>query len=300
MVVSPLTADNHVTLLKTIQAEQLIYDWKRSFQIDITDELRGHREIYLYQCNQTKLKFFSPPDVAGSSQLYKQLQRFDWFYMADKWEYQVALQDLADHDQILEIGCGFGSFVKAGIDAGLNIRGIELSEAAVSIAKGKNLPVERIDLQEVANLFPKSLDVVCSFQVLEHVPNPKSFIERSLQMLKPQGKLIFCVPNSESFLKYQNNLLDMPPHHMLQWSEYSFRALEELFPIKLEKVIREPLATYHVSGYLVACRNRFHSFAPLGKLVFNRYTLPFYKIFFNLGLRKRLIGQSLYVQFRKV
>lgn len=300
MVVSPLTAANHVTLLRTIQAEQLICDWKHSFQIDITDELHGHREIYLYQCNQTKLKFFSPPDVAGSNQLYQQLQKFDWFYMTDKWEYQVALQALSDYEQILEIGCGLGSFVKAGIDAGLSIRGIELNEAAVRVAQEKNLPVECTDLQEVADLYPQSLDAICSFQVLEHVSNPNFFIERSLQMLKPQGKLIFCVPNSESFLKYQYNLLDMPPHHMLQWSEYSFRALEELFPVKLEKMLYEPLATYHVSGYLAACGNRFQSIAPLGKLVFNRYTFPFYKIFLNLGLRKLLVGQSLYVQFRKV
>lgn len=299
MVVSPLTGSEHVTLLRTIQANQLIRDWERSFQIDITDELDGYQEIYLYQCNQTKLKFFVPPDVTGSGQLYQQLQKFDWFYMADRWEHQMALQDLSDCNQILEIGCGFGSFVQAGIDAGLNIRGIELNEAAVRVAQEKSLPVKFLDLQVAANLYPQALDAVCSFQVLEHVPNPKLFIQRSLQMLKPRGKLIFCVPNSESFLKYQYNLLDMPPHHMLQWCEYSFRALEELFPVKLEKVMLEPLAAYHVPGYLTSWGNRYLPYL-LGKLVFNRYTLPFYKAFLNLGLRKFLVGHSLYVQFRKV
>lgn len=235
MYQSPLTAGKDIILLKTIKSQQLISDWKNTFQIDITAELRGHNEIYLYQCNQTKLKFFVPLDIAGTGKLYEQLQKFDWFYMSEKWEYQVALQNLSGYKDILEIGSGFGAFVKAGRDAGLNIRGLELNEAAVKVAQKKNLPVECIDLQTFANQSPQSFDAVCSFQVLEHVPNPKQFIEWSLKALKPNGKLIFCVPNSESFLKYQYNLLDMPPHHMLQWSETSFRALEKIFPVKVEK-----------------------------------------------------------------
>lgn len=295
---SPITGNNDVTLLKKLQAKQLIHDWKH-FQIDITEELNRHEEIYLYQCNQTQVKFFTPFDIAGSSKLYEQLQKFDWYYMPNKWEHQLALRDLLGCKDILEVGCASGSFVKSGIDAGLNIKGIELNEAAVTAAQQKNYPVERLDLKEAANLYRESLDGVCSFQVLEHVPNPKDFIKWSIQMLKPGGKLIYCVPNSESFLKYQYNLLDMPPHHMTQWSDGSFRALEKIFSIKLEKVVFEPLAQYHVSSYLAAYSSRFRS-ASLGKLLFNGYTLPLYEKCLNLGLRKLLTGQSLYVRFSKV
>jgi 2-polyprenyl-3-methyl-5-hydroxy-6-metoxy-1,4-benzoquinol methylase len=299
-VSSPLTGSNDVTLLTNIPTSQLIRDWQQTFQIDITNEIQGYPDIYLYQCNQTKLKFFAPSDIQGSSKLYEQLQKFDWYYMPYKWEHQVALRELLDCQKILEVGCASGSFVKLGIDVGLNIRGIELNEAAVRAAQEQNLPVEFLDLKEAATLYFESLDGVCSFQVLEHVPNPKEFINWSIQMLKPGGKLIYCVPNSKSFLQYQSNLLDMPPHHMLQWSEVSFKALEKIFPIKLEKAIFEPLASYHVSRYLDSYRIYFRSTSPLGKLFFNRYTLPCYKKCLNFGLRKLLIGQSLYVQFRKV
>jgi SAM-dependent methyltransferase len=240
-----------------------------------------------------------PFDITGSEMIYRSLQNFDWYYMPDKWEYQVALKEFSDCKDILEVGCGFGDFIKSGIEAGLNIRGIELNGAAVMAAQKSNLPVERLDLKEAANLYHESLDGVCSFQVLEHVPNPKDFIQWSIQMLKPGGKLIYCVPNSESFLKYQYNLLDMPPHHMLQWSEFSFRALEKIFPIKLEKLIFEPLAQYHVSAYLATYAKRFRA-TLLGKLVFNHYTLPVYENCLSLGFRKLLKGQSLYVQFRKL
>ena len=299
MFLSPLTGSDNVTLLETIQADQLIQEWKDSLQIDITNELHGYKFIQLYQCNQTKLNFFVPFDIAGSEMIYRSLQNFDWYYMPDKWEYQVALKDFSDCKDILEVGCGFGDFIKSGIEAGLNIRGIELNQLAVIAAQKSNLPVERLNLKEAANLYNESLDGVCSFQVLEHVPNPKDFIQWSIQMIKPGGKLIYCVPNSESFLKSQYNLLDMPPHHMLQWSEVSFRALETIFSIKLEKVIFEPLAQYHVSAYLAAYAKRFRV-ALLGKVFFNHYTLPLYGKCLSLGFRKLLKGQSLYVQFRKL
>jgi len=300
MIQSPLTASKDVSLYKTICSDQLIEGWKSNFNIDIVEELHGHKEIYLYQCNQTKLKFFEPIDIAGSNKLYEQLQKFDWFYMQDKWEYHTALHHLKKCKDVLEVGSAFGDFVKAGVEAGLNIRGIELNQAAVKVAQAKKLPVDCIDLNQFADLYPESLDAICSFQVLEHVANPKEFIRLSLKTLKPRGKLIFCVPNSESFLKYQYNLLDMPPHHMLQWSETSLRALEQIFPIKVEKIIYEPLASYHISGYISAYSEKFKSFSKFSKIIFNHYTVPIFETLLKSGLRKFFRGQSIYIQFHKL
>lgn len=300
MPASPLTESENITLISAISSSQLIHDWKETFQIDVTGEFSGCEEIYLYQCNQTKLLFFEPSFVAGSACLYEQLQKFDWFYMPHKWEHQGAIQDLKDCHEILEVGCAFGSFIQTCLENGFNIRGIELNKAAVAVAQSKGLPVENLSLEDIASSQPASLDAICSFQVLEHIPSPKDFLGWAIQALKPNGKLILCVPNSESFLKYQYNLLDMPPHHMLKWSETAFRALEQLFPVKLEKVIREPLASYHVSGYLSSYSSYFRTQHPLNVLLFNRYTLRLYEKLLQLGLRNYLTGQSLYVQFRKL
>ena len=154
---SPLTENNNVTLVKTIKAEQLIQNWKDTFHIEITEEINGHQNIHLYQCHETQLKFFAPFEIVGSGKLYEQLQNFDWYYMPDKWEHQVALRNLSECQNILEIGSASGHFVKSVIDAGLNIRGIELNEAAVTTAQKKNLPVERLDLKEAAKLYWESL-----------------------------------------------------------------------------------------------------------------------------------------------
>jgi 2-polyprenyl-3-methyl-5-hydroxy-6-metoxy-1,4-benzoquinol methylase len=299
VVTSPLTGTGKIKLIKQFNCSDLIDEWKAAFQIDITDELKGSQQVHLFECESTGLRFFSP-DLSGSSRLYEQLQNFDWFYMPDKWEHQVALQNLKRGEKVLEVGCAFGAFIERSLKLGIEASGIEFNEAAVQAAVEKHLPVQRLDLQKLASLNPEVFDAVCSFQVLEHVPNPKEFIDWSIQVLKPGGKLIFCVPNSESFLKYQYNLLDMPPHHMLQWSEGAFKSLENLFPLKLEKVIREPLSAYHVSAYIHAYSKHFKTITQLSRIVFNRVTIPRYEQLLQLGLRKQLTGQSLYVQFKKI
>ena len=300
MAISPLTSSGDVTLISTIKSSKLVNDWKKTFDIDIKDELLGSEEIYLYQCNRTKLFFFEPSSIAGSGLLYEKLQKYDWFYMPDKWEHQIALQNIKGSQKVLEVGCAFGAFIEAGLKSKIDIQGIEMNESAVAVARSKSLPVTNLSLETFAQSYPESLDAICSFQVLEHVQNPKDFIEWSIQSLKIGGLLIICVPNCESFLKHQHNILDMPPHHMLRWSETSFKSLEGLFPIKLQRVEREPLAAYHVSGYLESYANYFKTKNPLNKLFFNRYTHKFYKFFLQHGFRKYCLGQSLYVEFRKI
>ena len=106
--VSPITRTEQVTLLSTLQSHQLIEDWKKDFGIDILKHLDGYEEIQLYECNQSKLLFFTPTETAGSDKLYEQLEKFDWYYMPRKWEHDVAVQDLSGSQRVLELGSGRG------------------------------------------------------------------------------------------------------------------------------------------------------------------------------------------------
>ena len=298
-ITSPLTGAAAVTELRTISVDDLVRDWQASFGIDVSSELHDCREIHLYQCNETKLKFFVPGHLFGSEQFYAQLQKFDWFYMDAKWEFDVALSDLNGCREVLEVGSGTGAFLKRALNAGFNIRGLELSGAALAVAKQRNLPVEKMDLSEISVQYPEHFDAVCSFQVLEHVSNPREFLNWAISALKPGGRLIICVPNSESFLQYQYNLLDMPPHHMTQWSRDALFSLEKIFPLKVLSVKYEPLASYHVLGFLRAYAEHYKSRSFFNKIFYSERMLAIYEKVMMTGCRKLFRGQSIYCCFQK-
>lgn len=301
MVVSPLTGCQAVTLLETIDTGELARDWKTRFNIDVADELGGHKEIYLYQCNQTKLKFFVPPDLSGFPRFYESLQKYDWYYMSRKWEHDVAIQDMRRGDRVLEVGCGVGDFVeRLLVEEKIDAVGTELNAAAVAEAVKRGRPVYFKKLEDMAIEQSGSFDVVCSFQVLEHAPNPKAFLESSCALIQPGGKLLLGLPNAESFLKYQFNILDMPPHHMTRWSSRVLNHLHKFFPLNLEHVKLEPLAEYHVNGYVTAYCFALAKYSFVQNLCRYRPRQLISKFIKSTGIRRLLTGQSMYASFTRI
>lgn len=285
----------------SISSKKLIEKWQKTFSIDVSKELKHIPKIDLFICRNCNLRYFCPKDVTGSNHLYSQLERFDWYYMQHKWEHDVAINDLKGCQKVLEIGCGFGNFVKhARIKHSLNIEGIEMNESAVQEARGRGLPVQYLDLEDAAKKFTGQYEAVCGFQVIEHVSNPKDFLKWSCMLLKPGGKLILGIPNANSFLKYQFNILNMPPHHMTHWDSQVLSFLPDVFPLRLLHLKKEPLAEYHVIEYVntyFSYLNNYRIMQAICALGLRKVLVQFLKC---KGVRKYLTGQTLYACFSRV
>jgi SAM-dependent methyltransferase len=300
--VSPLIRGSPVQLLGRFLAPQLIDDWKRFLGIDIADHLGGIEEILLYRCQTSQVDFFIPSEAAGRAELYEKLREFDWYYMAAKWEFAQALRDLGDRRRILEVGSGTGLFVERAMKelTKSRVQGIELNERAVLLARQKDLPVDLMSLGELIHR-GETFDALCSFQVLEHVHQPREFLEAMIKLLTPGGLLILGVPNRDSFLGHQYNLLDMPPHHMTRWNRKVFEYLPRLFPLKLLGIRYEPLAPYHVAGYVEAyCRFWSTQWPFLCRYLSVGRIRRITDILRQRGLYRFLRGQSLYGVFQRV
>ena len=293
----PLCSESESFVAETIPAARLIAEWQRGFDIDIRESLRHYSEILLHECRACTLRYFSPSDIAGNGRLYEQLERVPGYYMPWKWEHDAAARRLCSGDHVLEIGCGEGSFVQRLRDEmGLDAHGIELNESSVATARKMGIPVAVGNVLDMAADSPASYDVVCAFQVLEHVPNPREFLRAAITLLRPGGRLLMCVPNHDSFLRYQWNLLNMPPHHMTQWSASTFRALQRIFPVRLMKTEHEPLASYHVKGFVTTYARHYGRHSFLNRLVWNPVTRFAVRGVMQAGVRRWMRGQSLFAE----
>jgi SAM-dependent methyltransferase len=293
-VVCPLCASPEATLVCDIPATKLVEGWQRQYSINIKPELKDVTTIRLFACIDCSLRYYIPSSLAGSASLYAALDRFDWYYMPRKWEHDVAIHDLQGRSKVLEVGCGVGDFVTRMRENGWDAEGIELNDSAVQTAQARGLPVRRIDLTELAAENTGQYDAVCSFQVLEHVPNTGDILQSCCALLKPGGRLIIGVPNADSYLCYQFNLLDMPPHHLTRWSPAVLERLPAYFPLRLFRLEREPLASYHVYDYVDTSLNRF--VGPLNRQPV-RNSVAW--LILHTGLYKRITGHTVYAVYER-
>jgi SAM-dependent methyltransferase len=103
-------------------------------------------------------------------------------------------------------------------------------------------------IEDFAQKHYQEFDVVCSFQVLEHITALNSFIMSQMGVLKSGGRLIIGVPNNDSFIREDSNdVLNRPPHHANLWTADSLKYLSNLYPVELERIYYEPLQSYHVN-----------------------------------------------------
>lgn len=304
---SPLTKSNNVSLIEIMPSHKIIALWKKQLSIDITKEFNGIDNIYVYQCEETKLKFFEPITVAGKGDLYEKLSQISWYYRPEKWEHEQAIEDLQDFNTILEVGCGRGAFVdRLNRTYHKNALGVELNLDAVKQAQNQGIPVSSTEISQLSDQYPEFYDAVCTFQVLEHVTDIYEFLDSLVKLVKCQGILIIAVPNSDSFLKYDTQgILNQPPHHMSQWNMETFEYLSNLFPVKLKHFKIEPLQKYHIDPYINIMKSRY-----LNKIAKNNsivslcihvsFKIVKYLLRKSSFLRAHIKGHTLYVCFEKL
>ncbi len=259
---SPLTGSPRVELLHCYPVATLTRRWRRQFGIDIGKQFGAITEISHWRCIDTGLQFFQPADAAGSSELYAQLSQFGWYHDHDRWEFSAALPWLRDAQRVLEVGCGDGAFLdQLRRHTHAETVGIELnpSTATAAQAKGHRVLQHRSDSAQVTAL--GQFDAVCSFQVLEHVPDPRAFIDSLCARLTDDGLLILGVPNADSFIRHQRiNLLDMPPHHMSRWTSQAMTSIAPLFALQTLAIQPESLSRTHTVDYI---QTQVQRLAPL-------------------------------------
>lgn len=137
--------------------------------------------------------------------------------------------------KILDVGCG-GGLVSEGIaKLGADVTGIDFIEENIRVAK-KHAKQSKLEINYIVKDFEKErltskYDVIIIFEVLEHLENWKSFLEKIQKNLKPKGVLIASTINRNLISKFLT--IDLA-ENLLKWiplnthNYYKFIKPEEL------------------------------------------------------------------------
>lgn len=178
---------------------------------------------------------------------------------------------------LLDVGCGIGVLLKEAKSLGFNTRGVEVSKTASSYGV-ENFSLDIINSDLIKSDLPKeTFDVVVLNHVFEHIKEPVSLLNGIKRVLKPDGVVLFVVPNMESlsaklFLRFMP-LINLR-EHIWHFSKKTLARLlaDNGFSIK-KTIIKEPYQPYSktIKGFIK-------------KIL----TYPFYFVSDKLGLGRNL------------
>ena len=113
--------------------------------------------------------------------------------------YQFIQKIISKKSRVLEIGSGHGFFLEIMKTNGFDIIGYDISKEKRKYSKKiTNVPVYDININSEISLGNK-FDIVVLFHTLEHIADPITLLKNIKKLLKPKGKILIEVPNSDDF-----------------------------------------------------------------------------------------------------
>ncbi len=124
-----------------------------------------------------------------------ELADWHWWYVGRRHILSHLLHTLIVPDQkrkILEVGCSTGSNLSMLAEFG-NVHGIEMSEAALNLAQ-QRYPDFHLCQGAIPSCLPEQYDLICLFDVLEHIEDDHGAIDWIADYLCSNGRIALSVP----------------------------------------------------------------------------------------------------------
>ena len=138
----------------------------------------------------------------------------------------ISLEKLVPPERsIFDVGAATGYFLDVASSRGWQTSGSEISPSAASEAMARGHKIFLGNLPDMAN--GDTFDVVTMWDVIEHLTNPQSYVDKIRKILKPGGILAINTPDAGSlFAKVMGKRwhLYVPPEHLVYFTVRSLEA----------------------------------------------------------------------------
>lgn len=136
---------------------------------------------------------------------------------------------LQPHHKILDVGCGYGSFVTRLREKKYQAFGIDTGETEINYAQARVNDTAIFQNASALDLpfSDQSFDIVTLWNILEHVPDYKKVISEAKRVLKVGGRLFIECPNYAAFRQ--------EAHYHVPWYPLLPRQIAKKYLIKKGK-----------------------------------------------------------------
>lgn len=166
--------------------------------------------------------------------------------------------------RVLDIACGEGYGTAALSRAGVvSIVGVDISEEVVRHARVKyGIPAVVGSATEIP-VPSKSIDVIVSFETIEHLDNPRRFLNECYRVLAPGGVMILSTPNAHLSKRHAPN-----PFHLSEMGLEEFLEVIRREESRIEIFSQHPQVVPWYSPYaLLSPESIWNRPNRLGRLI---------------------------------
>ena len=268
--------------------------------------IRGNiQNVYEYWNNR-------PCNIKHSNKPQNTVEFFDEVqakkYKAEDHKLDFLALDKWSGKNVLELGCGIGSDAIMFAKAGAHVTCVDLTENSLNLCK-TNFEVHGLsgefymgNIEELDAFLPsKKYDLIYSFGVIHHTPNPKKVFEKAANYLKTDGeircmlysrfsyKLFWLMDNMDNW-KFSNadeliqNYSEAQSGCPVTYT-YTFDEIEELIApwFKIDKIWKDHVFMWDIPAYKANMFVRTRAFEGVD----DAYLTKMKK---ELGLHTMLIG----------
>ncbi len=174
--------------------------------------------IWHANCSMENIDYYESTKYRDSLEGSSDIEQF--YRLHDKETMQKFMYtgtDIFRHKVIADIGCGGGSFLDFLSGVAQEIIAIEPTLAYRKIMKNKGYQAYAY-AADAKNMWLDKVEVITSFDVIEHVESPLRFIEDAYELLKPGGEAIIGTPTDAPVMRqmlgeiYERKLLYSTQH----------------------------------------------------------------------------------------
>lgn len=141
-----------------------------------------------------------------------------------KSRYNTILKHIPPKVLVLDYGCGWGIFSKMLADKGCNVKGIDMDNNSIDIAKDiiKEKDFLKFENVPISEIHDETYDYVISNQVIEHTNNPGNYLMECNRVLKNDGFLVISLPNIINLRFLAGQFTDFDTKFKEYFSDYKY------------------------------------------------------------------------------